>query len=112
MRASEEFLNSQYSDSVTQGFAKQMSTTDYSEQEKAASKAIYTNSPGEDAARKKYMEEELKIKSSCDELKYLELIYKELAGLQSLDEIPEDLRGNKQALADAIGVLQTSCWSH
>ena len=54
------------------------------------------------------MEEELKINSSGDETKDLELIYKELAGLKSLDEIPEDLRGNKQALADAIGVLQTS----
>lgn len=106
--ASEEFLNSQYSDSVTQNFAKQMSTTDYSEQEKAASKAIYTNGKGEDDARKKYMEDELNINSSGDELKDLELIYKELAGLQSLDEIPDELRGNKQALADAIGVLQTS----
>ena len=58
--ASEEFLNSQYSDSVTQGFAKQMSTIDYSEQEKAASKAIYTKTKGKTPLEKNTWKKNLK----------------------------------------------------
>lgn len=109
--ADQEILDSKYNSSVVSGFAKRMATQDYSDKEAELSKQIYTNKSTEDQARKEYMEKStaeggLGIKSTGDELKDLQLIYKELAGLEDIKDIPADIAEDKQALADAIGKLQ------
>lgn len=111
--ADQEILDSEYNSSVVSGFAKRMTTQDYSDKEAELSKEIYTNKSTEDQARKEYMEKSvadggLGIKSTGDELKDLQLIYKELAGLESIEDIPEDISEDKQALADQIGKMQAA----
>ena len=111
--ADQEILDSEYNNSVVSGFAKRMATQDYSDKEAELSKEIYTNKSTEDQARKEYMEKSaadggLGIKSTGDELKDLQLIYKELAGLESIEDIPEDISEDKQALADQIGKMQAA----
>lgn len=111
--ADQEILDSEYNSSVVSGFAKRMTTQDYSDKEAELSKEIYTNKSTEDQARKEYMEKSvadggLGIKSTGDELKDLQLIYKELAGLESIEDIPKDISEDKQALADQIGKMQAA----
>lgn len=106
--ADQEILDSEYNSSVVSGFAKRMTTQDYSDKEAELSKEIYTNTLTEDQARKEYMEKSVEdgglgIKSTGDELKDLQLIYKELSGLESIEDIDDDIAEDKQALADQIG---------
>lgn len=111
--ADQEILDSEYNSSVVSGFAKRMATQDYSDKEAELSKEIYTNKPTEDQARKEYMEKSvadggLGIKSTGDELKDLQLIYKELSGLESIEDIDDDIAEDKQALANEIGKLRAA----
>lgn len=111
--ADQEILDSEYNSSVVSGFAKRMTTQDYSDKETELSKEIYTNKPTEDQARKEYMEKSvadggLGIKSTGDELKDLQLIYKELSGLESIEDIDDDIAEDKQALANEIGKLRAA----
>lgn len=106
--ADQAILDSEYNNSVVSGFAKRMTEDDYANIEQNFSKQMYTNKTNEDAGRKKYMEEELGLTSTGDELKDLQLIYKELAGLKSIEDIPEDIAQNSQALADQIGKMQAA----
>ena len=109
----QEILDSEYNSSVVSGFAKRMTTQDYSDKEAELSKEIYTNKPTEDQTRKEYMEKSvaeggLGIKSTGDELKDLQLIYKELKGLESIEDIDDDIVEDKQALADEIGRMRAA----
>lgn len=111
--ADQEILDSEYNSSVVSGFAKRMATQDYSDKEAELSKEIYTNKTTEDQARKEYMEKSvadggLGIKSTGDELKDLQLIYKELSGLESIEDIDDDIAEDKQALANEIGKLRAA----
>ena len=111
--ADQEILDSEYNSSVVSGFAKRMATQDYSDKEAELSKEIYTNKLTEDQARKEYMEKSvaddgLGIKSTGDELKDLQLIYKELSGLESIEDIDDDIAEDKQALANEIGKLRAA----
>lgn len=109
--ADQEILDSEYNSSVVSGFAKRMTTQDYADKEQELSDKYYqTSTTADEKARKDYMEKSvaeggLGIKSTGDELKDLQLIYKELSGLESIEDIPEDISEDKQALADAIGKL-------
>ena len=111
--ADQEILDSEYNSSVVSGFAKRMTTQDYSDKEAELSKEIYTNKPTEDQTRKEYMETSVEdgglgIKSTGDELKDLQLIYKELKGLESIEDIDDDIVEDKQALADEIGRMRAA----
>lgn len=111
--ADQEILDSEYNTSVVTGFAKRMTTQDYADKEAQLSKDIYTNTLTEDASRKDYMEKSKKegglgIKSTGDELKDLQLIYKELSGLESIKDIDVDIAEDKQALANEIGKLRAA----
>lgn len=111
--ADQEILDSEYNSSVVSGFAKRMTTQDYSDKEAKLSKEIYTNTFKEDQARKEYMEKSvddggLGINSTGDELKDLQLIYKELKGIESIEDIPESIAEDKQALADEIGRMRAA----
>lgn len=110
--ADQEILDSEYNSSVVSGFAKRMTTQDYADREQKLSDEYYqTSTTADEKVRKDYMEKSvaeggLGIKSTGDELKDLQLIYKELAGLESIEDIPEDISEDKQALADQIGKMQ------
>lgn len=112
--ADQEILDSEYNSSVVSGFAKRMTTQDYADKEQELSDQYYqTSTTADEKARKEYMEKDvaeggLGIKSTGDELKDLQLIYKELAGLESIEDIPEDISEDKQALADQIGKMQAA----
>lgn len=111
--ADQEILDSEYNSSVISGFAKRMATQGYSDKEAELSKEIYTNKSKEDQTRKEYMEKSvadggLGIKSTGDELKDLQLIYKELKGLKSIEDIDDDIVEDKQALADEIGRMRAA----
>lgn len=112
--ADQEILDSEYNSSVVSGFAKRMTTQDYADKEQELSDTYYqTSTTADEKARKDYMEKSvaeggLGIKSTGDELKDLQLIYKELAGLESIEDIPDDISEDKQALADQIGKMRAA----
>lgn len=104
----QEILDSEYNSNVVSGFAKRMTTQDYVDKEQELSDKYYqTSTTADEKARKDYMEKSvaeggLGIKSTGDELKDLQLIYKELSGAKDIDD---DIAEDKQALADEIGKL-------
>ena len=106
--ADQEILDSEYNSNVVSGFAKRMTTQDYVDKEQELSDKYYqTSTTADEKARKDYMEKSvaeggLGIKSTGDELKDLQLIYKELSGVKDIDD---DIAEDKQALADEIGKL-------
>lgn len=106
--ADQEILDSEYNSNVVSGFAKRMTTQDYADKEQELSDKYYqTSTTADEKARKDYMEKSvaeggLGIKSTGDELKDLQLIYKELSGAKDIDD---DIAEDKQALADEIGKL-------
>lgn len=106
--ADQEILDSEYNSSVVSGFAKRMTTQDYVDKEQELSDKYYqTSTTADEKARKDYMEKSvaeggLGIKSTGDELKDLQLIYKELSGVKDIDD---DIAEDKQALANEIGKL-------
>lgn len=112
--ADQEILDSEYNSNVVSGFAKRMTTQDYVDKEQELSDKYYqTSTTADEKARKDYMEKSvaeggLGIKSTGDELKDLQLIYKELAGLESIEDIPKDISEDKQALADQIGKMRAA----
>lgn len=106
--ADQEILDSEYNSNVVSGFAKRMTTQNYVDKEQELSDTYYqTSTTADEKARKDYMEKSvaeggLGIKSTGDELKDLQLIYKELSGAKDIDD---DIAEDKQALADEIGKL-------
>ena len=103
--ADQEILDSEYNSSVVSGFAKRMTTQDYANREQEISDQYYqTSTTADDEARKTLMEQR-ELTVSGDESKDLQTLYADLAGLQSIEDIPEDIKDNNDALAEQIGKM-------
>lgn len=103
--ADQEILDSEYNSSVVSGFAKRMTTQDYANREQEISDQYYqTSTTADDEARKTLMEDR-RLTVSGDESKDLQTLYADLAGLQSIEDIPEDIKDNNDALAEQIGKM-------
>lgn len=103
--ADQEILDSEYNSSVVSGFAKRMTTQDYANREQEISDQYYqTSTTADDEARKTLMEDR-GLTVSGDESKDLQTLYADLAGLQSIEDIPEDIKDNNDALAEQIGKM-------
>lgn len=103
--ADQEILDSEYNSSVVSGFAKRMTTQDYANREQEISDQYYqTSTTADDEARKTLMEQR-KLTVSGDESKDLQTLYADLAGLQSIEDIPKDIKDNNDALAEQIGKM-------
>lgn len=103
--ADQEILDSEYNSSVVSGFAKRMTTQDYANREQEISDQYYqTSTTADDEARKTLMEDR-GLTVSGDESKDLQTLYADLAGLQSIEDIPADIKDNNDALAEQIGKM-------
>lgn len=103
--ADQEILDSEYNSSVVSGFAKRMTTQDYANREQEISDQYYqTSTTADDEARKTLMEDR-GLTVSGDESKDLQILYADLAGLQSIKDIPADIKDNNDALAEQIGKM-------
>lgn len=103
--ADQEILDSEYNSSVVSGFAKRMTTQDYANREQEISDQYYqTSTTADDEARKTLMEDR-GLTVSGDESKDLQILYADLAGLQSIEDIPADIKDNNDALAEQIGKM-------
>lgn len=103
--ADQEILDSEYNSSVVSGFAKRMTTQDYANREQEISDQYYqTSTTADDEARKTLMEQR-ELTVSGDESKDLQTLYADLAGLQSIEDIREDIKDNNDALAKQIGKM-------
>ena len=103
--ADQEILDSEYNSSVVSGFAKRMTTQDYANREQEISDQYYqTSTTADDEARKTLMEQR-ELTVSGDESKDLQTLYADLAGLQSIEDIPKDIKDNNDALAEQIGKM-------
>lgn len=103
--ADQEILDSEYNSSVVSGFAKRMTTQDYANREQEISDQYYqTSTTADDEARKTLMERR-ELTVSGDESKDLQTLYADLAGLQSIEDIPKDIKDNNDALAEQIGKM-------
>lgn len=103
--ADQEILDSEYNSSVVSGFAKRMTTQDYANREQEISDQYYqTSTTADDEARKTLMEDR-GLTVSGDESKDLQTLYADLAGLQSIKDIPADIKDNNDALAEQIGKM-------
>lgn len=103
--ADQEILDSEYNSSVVSSFAKRMTTQDYANREQEISDQYYqTSTTADDEARKTLMEDR-GLTVSGDESKDLQTLYADLAGLQSIEDIPADIKDNNDALAEQIGKM-------
>jgi len=103
--ASQEILDSEYNSSVVSGFAKRMTTQDYADKEQELSDQYYQTSTTTDDEERKALMEQRGLAVSGDESKDLQTLYAGLAGLQSIEDIPEDIKDNNDALAEQIGKM-------
>ena len=103
--ADQEILDSEYNSSVVSGFAKRMTTQDYADKEQELSDQYYQTSTTADDKERKALMEQRGLTVSGDESKDLQTLYADLAGLQSIEDIPKDIKDNNDALAEQIGKM-------
>lgn len=103
--ADQEILDSEYNSSVVSGFAKRMTTQDYADKEQELSNQYYQTSTTADDKKRKALMEQRGLTVSGDESKDLQTLYADLAGLQSIEDIPKDIKDNNDALAEQIGKM-------
>lgn len=104
----EDILRSKYNDSVVSGFAKRMATDDYAQKEEDKADEYYQNSTSADDKKRKELMESRNLKVTGDELKDLQTLYANLAGITDVDKIDKDIKDDKEALAKQIGKLLTA----
>lgn len=106
--ADEDILKSKYNDSVVTGFAKRMATDDYAQKEESKADEYYQSSTSADDKKRKELMESRNLKVTGDELKDLQTLYADLAGITDVDKIDKDIKDDKEALAKQIGKLLTA----
>ena len=104
----EDILKSKYNDSVVTGFAKRMVTDDYAQKEEDKADEYYQKSTSADGKKRKELMESRNLKVTGDELKDLQTLYADLAGIADVDKIDKEIKDDKEALAKQIGKLLTA----
>ena len=103
--ADQEILDSEFNNSVVTGFAKRMTTEDYANQEQELADTYYQSSTTADDLKREELMKSRELTVTGDETKDLQTLYADLAGLQSIEDIPEDIKENNDALAEQIGKM-------
>ena len=112
-QASQETLDYEYGDDVISTFAKQMTTEDYAEREQELEDEVYkedSSSESENNENFKNLAKEYRVMNEMtgDDTHDMNVLYAAMAGLESVEEIPDGLKDNKHELAKEIGKMQAA----
>ena len=112
-QASQETLDYEYGDDVISTFAKQMTTEDYAEREQELKDEVYkedSSSESENNENFQNLAKEYGVMNEMtgDDTHDMNVLYAAMAGLESVEEIPDGLKDNKHELAKEIGKMQAA----
>ena len=112
-QASQETLDYEYGEDVISTFAKQMTTEDYAEREKELKDEVYkedSSSESENNENFQNLAKEYGVMNEMtgDDTHDMNVLYAAMAGLESVEEIPDGLKDNKHELAKEIGKMQAA----
>ena len=112
-QASQETLDYEYGDDVISTFAKQMTTEDYAEREKELKDEVYkedSSSESENNENFQNLANEYGVMNEMtgDDTHDMNVLYAAMAGLESVEDIPDGLKDNKHELAKEIGKMQAA----
>ena len=112
-QASQETLDYEYGEDVISTFAKQMTTEDYAEREKELKDEVYksdSSSERDNNENFQNLANEYGVMNEMtgDDTHDMNVLYAAMAGLESIEDIPDGLKDNKDELAKEIGKMQAA----